>query len=316
MDFLIIGAGSLGCLFGGLLAQTNNKVWAYCSGNLQDHLKVNKLIIQNMEGSENIVQNFHVAPNISYFINTEKIPQIIIIATKAYSLKQVCDQYEKLIPKSKMVFLLQNGLGNEDIIRKRFPKIPLYRIITSNGAFMEELGKVKHTGKGETIICRISDSENIISKFKDLEDLVINNLNQAGLRAQFSQEPKETIWKKAIINIGINAFGAITHLRNGELIKTPKLKEIMKKTVEEAIKVAKSLEIPLNPKKDYFNLVIEVIKATQINKNSMLQDFLKKRRTEIDFLNGKIVDYGKNLGIKTPYNETLTALINAIEKTF
>ena len=119
-------------------------------------------------------------------------------------------------------------------------------------------------------------------------------------------------WEKALINIGINAIGALTRLTNGELLKKDILKDLMAKAVEEALIIAKLKNIDL-PSKDYVNLMYKVALDTSANKNSMLQDILKAKFTEIDFLNGKIVNYAKKLGLKVPINETLTSLIKGLE---
>ena len=83
--------------------------------------------------------------------------------------------------------------------------------------------------------------------------------------------------------------------------------------IKEALLVADKKEIVLS-KKDYVNLTYEVAKNTYQNKNSMLQDILKAKKTEIDFINGKIVDYAKELDIETPINTVLTLLIKGLEK--
>ena len=83
--------------------------------------------------------------------------------------------------------------------------------------------------------------------------------------------------------------------------------------IKEALLVADKKEIVLS-KKDYVNLTYEVAKNTYQNKNSMLQDILKAKKTEIDFINGKIVDYAKELEIETPINTVLTLLIKGLEK--
>ena len=86
-------------------------------------------------------------------------------------------------------------------------------------------------------------------------------------------------------------------------------------TVEEALKVAKLKEITLSDR-DYVDLMYSVAEKTYDNKNSMLQDILKAKPTEIDFLNGRIVEIAKDIGIKVPINELLTFLIKGLERSF
>ncbi|MHA2290085.1 MAG: ketopantoate reductase family protein, partial [Promethearchaeota archaeon] len=122
-------------------------------------------------------------------------------------------------------------------------------------------------------------------------------------------------WEKAFVNIGINAMGALTRLPNGELLENEYLKQYMGMAVEEALHVAKLKKIALH-KKNYVNLMFSVAQKTYNNKNSMLQDILKEKPTEIDFLNGKIVEFARELGVKVLVNEILTQLIKGLERSF
>ena len=104
---------------------------------------------------------------------------------------------------------------------------------------------------------------------------------------------------------------AILRVRNGELIKIPEIRDIMIEAVKEVVNVAKALNIKLEIE-DHVRKVIEVAEARANNKSSMLQDIERKKKTEIDYINGAIVKLGKKLKIKTPVNKTLTAIVKAI----
>ena len=104
-------------------------------------------------------------------------------------------------------------------------------------------------------------------------------------------------------------------MKNGEILKIPETRNIMIEAVKEAVNIAKALNIKLEIK-DHVRKTIEVAEATANNKSSMLQDIERRKKTEIDYINGAIVKLGKKLGIKTPVNKTLTALVKAIESKF
>ena len=120
------------------------------------------------------------------------------------------------------------------------------------------------------------------------------------------------IWKKLLINIGINAITAIARVKNGYIATSKYAREISEIAVKEAIEVANTMGIEFD--KHIFNEVIEVAKKTSRNISSMHQDILNKKITEIDSINGAIVNLGKELGIPTPVNLTLTNLIKLIEE--
>ncbi len=210
-------------------------------------------------------------------------------------------------------------LVTQDIIRNYFVDKKIIRIITSNGAILEE-NIINHTGEGETYFCDLNQIENgelnsEQPRFNTIQ-LIFEYCQKAGLKPGFSTNPLETIWRKALINIGINAFGALTHLKNGNLLNIKDLPEIMRNSILESINVAEYLNVPLLANFDYVENAFEVIKKTSKNKNSMLQDILHQRQTEIDFLNGKIVNLGESLGISTPINQIITALIKGLEVSY
>lgn len=318
MKILIIGAGSLGCLFGAKLALAGHSVFAYVSSRHRDHFLAEGLRLSSLQGETTLVPNFHLAPPLESFAVEigDEMPEICIIATKTYSLDGVCKEYKPILDLFPRVVLLQNGLGNEAVVQKYFPNISLFRLITSNGAFMKTIGHVIHTGESQTFLCNTTHGEidDKLPRDSVVEDF-FTALTQAGFHPEWGENPLEIIWRKALINIGINAFGALTGLPNGSLLDVETLPDIITDTVKEALKIAKVLKIPLDLTFDYIGAVFTVIRATKGNKNSMLQDILKTGPTEIAYINGKIVEYGKEQQIPTPYNALLTALIRGLERS-
>jgi 2-dehydropantoate 2-reductase len=139
--------------------------------------------------------------------------------------------------------------------------------------------------------------------------------NRAGMETRISRDIKGLIWSKLIINDGINALTAITRLANGKLIEFEGTRKILREAVSEATKVAKRKRIKLIYD-DPLAKVEAVCEATATNISSMLQDVLKKKRTEIDFINGVIVRQGQELGIATPVNSVLLNLVKTIEASY
>ena len=144
---------------------------------------------------------------------------------------------------------------------------------------------------------------------------MVTAFNQAGFQARSVKDVKDLIWGKLLINVGINALTAITGLKNGRLPEMDGTRLIMEEAVKEAVAVAEAKNINL-PYPDPIGRVIEVCRATAGNIASMLQDVLKEKLTEIDFINGAIVREGQALGIPTPVNLTLTSLVQVIQKTY
>ncbi|MFX0042329.1 MAG: ketopantoate reductase family protein [Candidatus Hodarchaeota archaeon] len=325
----IIGAGSIGSLFGGYIAKLKFKshfpeVTFFCRKAHAEVInkKGLKIIkdqsIFDIKGIKAYVYEKDFEDNVNKDLSF--CFDFLFLTTKAYDIETAMLQYKNIIDAANYLIILQNGIGNEEIVNKFCPKNKIIRIVTTNGALLAKPGKVIHTGSGITKI-GFPFLNRLDLKPKDLEqhqsDMVLlkNILNFAGLKTMIVEDIISESWEKAFINVGINPFGALTQLRNGELLEIRGLKYYMGEAVKEAIKVARMKKIKLS-KKDYISLTYEVAKKTAKNKNSMLQDVLNGKTTEIDFLNGRVVKYANELGIEVPINKVLTSLIKGLEYSF
>ena len=144
---------------------------------------------------------------------------------------------------------------------------------------------------------------------------LVQTFAEAGFKANPVKNVTDFIWDKLIINVGINALAAITRVKNGRLPEVPGTRVIMEMAINEAVAVARAKNIRL-PHPDYVKCVLEVCRATAGNIASMLQDVLKEKQTEVDFINGAIVREGDKAGISTPVNFLLTSLVQAIQQNY
>jgi 2-dehydropantoate 2-reductase len=315
-----IGAGAIGSLFGGCLANIKEKkvkLTLFCTTKHANAIKKHGLRIKR-DKEIIVVKNIEVYDkSINYSFNNALNFDYLFLSTKTYDIEQAMIQYIEIIKNSKWLIILQNGLGNEDLIKEYVDKKKLMRIITSHGAILSKPGCILHTGKGFTYI-GFPYSNNVEKDptlfQKALAD--IRELNSILNYAHFDSNIENNIliktWQKAIVNIGINAIGALTRLNNGKLLEREVLRDLLDQTIKEAVNVAQKMNIVLSYD-DCIALAHSVAEKTYNNKNSMLQDVLKGRRTEIDFLNGKIVKLAENLTIKVPVNKILTTLIKGLE---
>jgi 2-dehydropantoate 2-reductase len=323
-----IGAGSIGSLFGGYLASIKSDIYStevilFCRKNHAEAINENGLVMYNGEAILEI-KNIKAFENLDefkeFFLKESKYTfDFIFLSTKTYDIETALSQYNKLVDKCKRLVILQNGIGNEEIVSKYCHENKIIRIVTSNGALLEKPGHVIHTGKGFTKIgfpfynaLNVQDDEDEIAKLE--LRLLYDLLNYAGLDAIMVDDIIKECWEKIFVNIGINAFGALTRLKNGNLLENEGLKYLMGEAVKEAVEVAKMKNINL-PKKDFIALTYDVAEKTSENKNSMLQDVLKGKKTEVDFINGRILKYAKELDINTPINKLLTYLVKGLEQS-
>jgi 2-dehydropantoate 2-reductase len=328
LKIAFIGAGSIGSLFGAYIANIKSGIYFpeivfFCR---RDHANaINKYGLKVQKDNSIYEIKAIKAYENKDFIEMESVensfysPDFLFLTVKAYDLESIMKLYKNLIDSARRIIILQNGIGNEDIVEKYCSKTKIIRMITSNGALLSEPGKVIHTGFGMTKIGFpfINDKkidkhelENVNLDLQILKDI----LDSADLRTIISNDIIKDCWEKVLINIGINPIGALTRLTNGELLKSDKLKNLMSEAVKEALIIAKLKKVDLVDE-DYVNLMYQVAFNTSQNKNSMLQDILRGKLTEIDFMNGKIVNYAKELDIKVPINEILTSLIKGLESS-
>ncbi|MFX1328959.1 MAG: ketopantoate reductase family protein [Promethearchaeota archaeon] len=323
-----IGAGSIGSLFGGYLADIGSNTYSievifFCMKPHADAInKTGLKIVRNQKIK--IIKKIKAYENEkSYNAKLEKDSSFrfdfIFLTTKAYDIKSALLQYEKVVNQSKRLVILQNGIGNEDKVLRYCDKSKIIRALTTNGAFLIKPGCVFHTGEGITKIGFpfISEFNLESQEFKQAEsdlNVLKEILSLSGLKTIIVKNIIEECWEKAFVNIGINAIGALTRLPNGILFEVEGLKDIIGKAIKEAIKVAEMKNIKF-PKKDYISITHDVTRKTAENRNSMLQDILNGQSTEIKFLNGRILKYAEDLGIKVPINKILTHLILALERS-
>ena len=323
-----IGAGSIGSLFGGYLATIKSDIYhteviLFCRKNHAEAINKNGLILcvdQEIKEIRDIrafesPDDYTGAPS----IESERPFDYLFLTTKTYDIEGALTQYKKLIDNCKWLVVLQNGVGNEDVIKQYCLPEKIIRAVTSNGVIFEQPGKIIHTGKGITKIgLSYTNKLNLGDKrlehaIRDLNYL-IDILNISGLETLAIEDIIKESWEKVFVNIGINAFGALTRLKNGQLLQNEKIKHLMGEAVKEALRVAEFKKINLS-KKDYVGIMYDVAEKTSENKNSMLQDVLKGKNTEIDYINGRIVKYAHELGMNVPINETLTYLIKGLEQS-
>jgi 2-dehydropantoate 2-reductase len=237
------------------------------------------------------------------------LADLAIVCVKSYDTKEAITRARPAIGNNTKVITLQNGIGNIEIISEVVGQEKVIGGVTNLGATLLGVGKVKYAGRGETVIGRIDAK--IPVEMRSIRQL----FNKANLETRISRDIKALLWSKLIINVGINALTAITHLHNGKLIEFEGTRRVLREAVTEAIRVAKRKRIKLIYD-DPLAKVEAVCEATAGNVSSMLQDVLRKKRTEIDFINGVIVRQGQELGIPVPVNSLLVDLVKTIEASY
>jgi 2-dehydropantoate 2-reductase len=304
MKIAIIGPGAIGSLFAAFLTKAkgkDNEIWILD----KDPQRANKLNRQGIS-VEGIGGKWQI--NVKATCDTKEIGPVdlVIMCVKSYDTKTAIEQAVSLIAEDTVVLTLQNGMGNIEIIGEVAGPDKVIGGITNIGATWLETGLVRFAGKGETIIGKIDGKTSV--QMRHIREF----FNKAGVETKISQDIKGFLWSKLVINAGINALTAITRLNNGKLLDFEGSRRILREAVTEAVKIAKRKRIKLLYD-DPLAKVESVCEATAANISSMLQDVLRKKHTEIDFINGVVVRFGQELGIAVPVNRILVDLVKTIE---
>ena len=227
----------------------------------------------------------------------------ILITTKAYDTRRACMQYSGLFEGSEIVSL-QNGLGSAEAIRAFSDRV--IAAVVMSGFVMEDQNRIRITANaGASLVGRFP--EGIDSEVRALAAL----MSGAGIPARADAAIRSNIWSKNLISCTLNPISALLDVRYGLLTSDPGF-EVISGIAREVFLVAHAEGVPLlweTPDKFLDYLRHDLIPAMADHSSSMLQDIRNRRQTEIDFMNGAIVAFGKKHGIATPYNECLTSFI-------
>jgi 2-dehydropantoate 2-reductase len=224
---------------------------------------------------------------------------LIILTTKAHDSKSAVERIKPLLRRDTVILILQNGLGNEEAVSRVVgKKVEILRGITAMAAEFFKPGEID-LWVGTTVIEHDDAAESIAEVF-----------NRSGLRASISDDINTEIWNKLIINSVINPLTAVFRVRNREICSRS-LRPVRHQIVSECVAVGKTQGIAFPPK--LAEIVDEEI-ARYTNLSSMCQDVIKGKKTEIDFLNGRIVELGRENHVPTPVNETLVCMIKFLEE--
>ena len=301
MRVAVVGAGAMGCLYGGHLAETGVDVslvdiWR----EHVDAINAKGLHMTGVSGDRVV----HVPAT----TDPETVGKVdlMLLFVKSYDTAQAVRDSGPLIGGDTYVLTLQNGLGNLEAITEAVGAGRVLGGTTSHGSTLVGPGEIRHAGVGPTVIGTLDGGS------RSMAETAADMFNGAGLQTRVSGDVRGDIWGKVLVNLGINALTALTGLRNGQLLEIPELRLLMRLAVEEGMMVAEADGVDLGPL-DHLAHVYEVAEATGANRSSMLQDVDRRRRTEIDALNGAVVGLGEKLGVKTPVNRALTALVKGLE---
>ncbi len=257
------------------------------------------------------IQKEITVDQVCYSINELEDYQLdlVIISIKTTALQIVINQLSKIDNGKMFVICAQNGIDNELIAAEAFGKERTLRMVINYAGEMENQNTVNVTFfNPPNHIASLTNSGKVVAK--SLANL-LNNVNLKTDICNVSQIQNH-VWEKAILNAALSGLCAISHRTMREVMSFPETVDMVTGIIDESIQVAKKENIEI--KDGFRQSSIQYLTKAGNHKPSMLIDIENGVKTEIDQLNGKIVEYGKKYGIDTPLNQGVTALIHLHEK--
>tara|TARA_B100000686_G_scaffold259914_1_gene272500 strand:- start:74 stop:1024 length:951 start_codon:yes stop_codon:yes gene_type:complete len=306
----VLGVGSIGGVILGALSDTDCDLVAISRGNSASNLSSMGLVLYSPEGPIEAIP-----PERFETIDSESgpVPEGItnscdaaFICGKADSTPVLAQIAEEILTQDGVAISIQNGMGHAQTLAHRLGRERTLGGITTHGAWRDNVG-THWVGRGRITIGSLDESKPSANA-----ERLIRILDQAGLSPEWSQDINTSIWKKLLVNVAINPVCSIAGVRNGALLEVPELWAQAISAMYEAATVATASGADLS-ELDMEDLLREVAANTANNRCSMLQDIMAGRKTEVDHLCGAVVEMGESVGVPTPRNEMLHALVSGIE---
>jgi 2-dehydropantoate 2-reductase len=292
MKIAVMGAGAVGCYYGGMLARAGHEVTLIGRRRHVDEVGRAGLLLETKEFKE------RVRMGASTDAEVVRGAELVLFCVKSTDTEAAGAQLAPHLDAPALVLSLQNGVDNaarlQSLLKQRVAPAVVYVATEMTGP-----GHVKHHGRGELVI------PPEVAQWKD-------TFVKAGVPVQISDNVVGALWAKLIVNCAYNALSAITQLPYGRLVQGEGVEGVMRDAVDECLTVARAcgITVPGEPQETVRNIA----RTMPAQYSSTAQDLGSGKRTEIDHLNGYVVRKGQALGIATPVNRTLHTLVKLMEK--
>ena len=302
MRICVVGCGAVGSLFAANLAQLEDvEVWAYDAS--REHVDAINASGLRLSGAGDVLGRLRATADAAELPACE----FGIVATKAMHTEPAIAATAHAFAAG-CVATVQNGLGNEETLSRHVERV--IRGTTFPAGKLVEPGHVQWDVKGDTTLGPYGDTP-----LEEVERLA-DACTRAGMPTQAVADARGPQWRKVIFNASTNPIGALTGLTHGRVCERPDLRRLVSGLVDEgkAVAAAQSIVLDADPE----DLIDHAARpeVAYDHKASMLQDVEARRATEIDYLNGGIVRFGREHGVPTPLNDAIWALVKGVEASW
>jgi 2-dehydropantoate 2-reductase len=290
MKVAVIGVGGVGGYFGGKLAQSGIDVTFVARGEHYKALKSNGLTVKSIKGD-------FVLPQIKVTDSIPELssPDLVLICTKAWQVKDVAKQLQNVINTNTVVIPLQNGILASDeiseVLGSRHVVGGLCRIFSK----IESPGVIVHVGVEPTIVFGEINND-ITARIQKIKDL----LDAAGVQSKIASDIQSELWRK-FISICVSGLLAVTRSNYGQIRDIKETRELMIEVLQEGFELSQKIGIKIEA--DFVEKNVSFIDTFPYNTTSSLtRDVWEGKPSEMEYQNGTMVKLGRKYGVNTPVN--------------
>lgn len=306
MKIAIVGTGAMGSVYAGLLGRAGHEVWAI--DVWQEHLDAIASTGLHVTGASGdyVVDTIQVGRT-----PTEAGPcDLWVIGTKAHDVETVAAMIAPLLRPDDVVMAFQNGLFAGERVAKQLPESHIILGIAEGfGSFLPEPGHVHHEGMR---LIRIGEMHGGMT---DRVQRIEQAWRAAGFNTKAFADVNRMIWEKFLCNVTLSAPTAVFDVPVGKLMANPEAWKVALGCAAEAARLAAARGVTFSFD-DPLQYVTDFAATIPNTSPSMRLDHMARRRSEVDVINGQVVELSRELGFEAPYNETLCAVLRQRESTF
>jgi 2-dehydropantoate 2-reductase len=301
----VMGAGAVGSYFGGMLARAGVPVTMIARGAYVEAVRRNKLFLDTVTFQERVAVEASTDPS------AVRDAHVVLFCVKGQDDEETARAIAPHLAAGAIVVSLQNGVDNVERIRAA-SGIDALPAVVYIAAAMPEPGHVKHSGLGELVVGEFAGRTPDAAVQALRTEQIASLFASANVPCRIPADILGDMWQKFITNCGANAVSAIAQMSYGDIARDDASRDLMIRVVEECITVARAAGVRA-PGPDFTEKWLANVAKFGRALASTAQDLARGKRTEIESLNGYIVRRGAELGVATPSNFALYALVKLLE---
>jgi 2-dehydropantoate 2-reductase len=303
----VVGAGAVGCYFGGLLARAGAPVVLIGRPRHVDAINRQGLILDSLQG--NSVIRLDATTDLAAAARAE----IVLVCVKTPATESTAIALAPHLAPGAVVLSLQNGVDNAERMHRAAGVAALAAAVYV-AVQMVGPGHVNHTGRGDMVIGDPLAEAGAVSRRAEPLALIQRCFSRAGVPCRVAENVRAELWTKLAMNCAYNSISALTSARYGVIARDPSCRTLIERIIGETVSVAGKLGVVLSAEQLVQGAWRLGGEAMPDALSSTAQDLLQGKRTEIDSLNGYVAEQGQRLGVATPVNRSLYALVKLAER--